>query len=388
MFVSHIYRCIRDELSMKPGFIGNMFYNGQLYLYNMQVEWEVSYMSKSDNKSSAPAQTNKDVDESINEITEEVQDTDVIESSDDVNTEVDEESTNEESAIEESEDTGDEPAEEDDGQDDDKVVKEPIEYVGGASEDEKNANAGFRKLSFIEKCKQDPVIPISVILIFLAFIVAAIYFILPDARTPSMGMTLSEFVSGFNESGVAKALRTSGTEIGYRTPAYVDPVAKPSILGDKAVFTASSSYADFFAGTSKYYSTTGIEGAARKTDGQLSYLRIWVQYTTEDGEGDSTTVWMYFANTLNVLYPELTMYEAMDLALEKMGEFDGDTRFYCRGNYAFRLVTVTKDDAGYIVVDVLPKSAIKESQIRETVETVTTYAEVSESVEETSAAAT
>ena len=247
-------------------------------------------------------------------------------------------------------------------------VEKTIEKKVEEKADESSSNAEFRKLPFIEKCKKDPLIPVSLLLAFIAVIVAAIYFMLPNAKTPSMGITLGDFIHDFNNGAVATSLMDSGADIGFRTPPYVDPDSKPTMLGDKAVITASRSYADFFAGPSKYFISAGIEGATRKNDNTLSYVRIWVQYSDLSEEADFNTVWMYFSNTLNALYPDLSVYEAMGLAMEKMGEFDGDARFYERGNYAFRLVPVQKEDITYIVIDVVPKSALNDSQIRQTLE--------------------
>jgi hypothetical protein len=211
-------------------------------------------------------------------------------------------------------------------------------------------------------------IPVSILLAFLAVIVAAIYFILPDAKTPSMGVGLSEFVNNFNNGAVAASLMESGADIGFRTPPYVDPDSKPSMLGDKAVFTAGRSYADYFAGPSKYFINAGIEGATRKSDNTITYVRIWVQYSDLSDDADFNTVWLYFANTLNALYPEMSSYEAMGISMNKMGEFDGNPGFYVRGDYGFRLVPVQKDDITYIVIDMVPKAALKDSQIREVLE--------------------
>ncbi len=229
-------------------------------------------------------------------------------------------------------------------------------------------NAEFRKLPFIEKCKKDPMIPVSILLAFVAVMVAALYFLLPNAKTPSMGITLTDFIHNFNNGGVATSLIDSGADIGFRTPPYVDPSVKPSIMGDKAIITADAAYADFFAGPSKYFINAGIEGATRKNDNMLSYFRIWVQYSDLSDDADFNSVWMYFSNTLNALYPEMNTYEAMGIAMNKMGEFDGDPRFYARGDYAFRLVPVQKDGVTYIAIDVVPKSALKDTQIRETME--------------------
>lgn len=247
------------------------------------------------------------------------------------------------------------------------------------------ANEEFRKLHFIEKCKKDPIIPVCIILAILALIVAGIYFMLPNATTPSMGITLQEFQTRFNDGAVAQSLINNGVDFTFRSPEYVDITSHPSILGDKAVLTANRAYADFFDGPFKYYSVGGVEGATRKSDGNLSYVRIYVTY----GDGEFNTVWLYASNVVCALYPDLTMYQAMDVAMKAMKEYDGDARFYVKGDYAFRLVAVKKaaDGGGeivYIVVDCVPRSILNESQIRENIETMF-ETNASESVAETAA---
>ena len=273
----------------------------------------------------------------------------------------------------------------------DEASDEVADKAADEAVDEKAANAEFRKLPFIEKCKKDPIIPVSILLAFVAVIIAAIYFMLPNAKTPTMGIGLSDFVQRFNNGAVAASLLQSGADIGFRTPPYVDPESKPSIMGDKAVITASSTYADFFAGPSKYFINAGIEGATRKNDGTISYVRIWVQYSDLSDDADFNSVWMYFSNTLNALYPDMSVFEAMGVAMQKMGEFDGDPRFYVRDDYAFRLVPVQKDGTTYIVVDVVPKYILNDAQIREVLvpgATVDSSETVAESVADTAPAST
>ena len=253
------------------------------------------------------------------------------------------------------------------------------------SESDEDAEA-FRKLHFIEKCKKDPIIPVCIILAILALIVAGIYFLLPNAMTPSMGMTLKDFQTRYNNGDVAASLLNSGVDITFRSPEYVDITAHPSILGDKAVISAKSAYADFFDGPFKYTSIGGVEGAARKSDENLSYVRVYVQY----GDDDFNTVWLYASNTIDALFPELSMYEAMDVGMKMMNEYNGDTRFYVKGDYAFRLVAVKKTADGggeivYIVMDCVPRSSINESQIREDIEAEFPSPSVSESAVQTAA---
>ena len=276
----------------------------------------MSKTKKNDNKTAqnseeiiekAALETDEVLEEAAEENIEEVSDEEAEEVTGEEASEADEEATEEvdEEADEATEEAADKP-----------TKKTVVEKADTAV-----SNEEFRKLPFIEKCKRDPVIPVTILLAFVAVLVASIYFILPNARTPSMGIGLSDFVHGFNNGAVALSLMDSGADIGFRTP-----------------------------------------------DNTLAYVRIWVQYSDMSDDADFNTVWMYFSNTLNALYPNMNAYEAMGIAMNKMGEYDGDTRFYVRGDYAFRLVPVQKDGIAYIVIDVVPKSALNESQIREVLE--------------------
>ena len=322
----------------------------------------MSKAKKNDNKT---AQNSEEIIEKADVDTEEV-----LEPAEDIEEAVDEEveEVTEDAAEETAEETSEEVVEENTEEAVDETVEETKDKAVVEKEETSPSNDEFRKLPFIEKCKRDPVIPVTILLALVAVLVASIYFILPNAKTPSMGITLSDFIHDFNNGGVALSLMDSGADIGFRTPHYVDPDSNPGMLGDKAVITASRSYADFFAGPSKYFINAGIEGATRKSDNTISYVRVWVQYSDMSDDADFNTVWMYFSNTLNALYPDMNTFEAMGIAMNKMGEYDGDTRFYVRGNYAFRLVPVQKDGIAYIVIDVVPKSALNESQIREVLE--------------------
>jgi hypothetical protein len=250
----------------------------------------------------------------------------------------------------------------------------------------KSESEKFRGLSFAEKCRKDPIIPVTLILAFLAIIVAAIYFYLPNAMTPSMGMTLDQFRERYQQGDVSKTmLEGSGSDITFRTPSYVNPDTEPSILGNNQVITANRAFADFFTGPFKYFHKGGIEGATRKSDGQLAYVRVYVEYD------DFNTVWLYSSNTLDALYPELSQYESMDLSMKVMNEFNGDKRFYVKGDYGFRMVAMKKEDATYIVLDCVPKKALNESQIREVIDSApaaTTAASSSAASSETTPSST
>ena len=348
-------------------------------------------MSKSKNESKKPQQNEiseeKELDVKVSEDTEETE-VPAEENLDD-KAEDNTEAEDTEKAVEtdnetDPEDSGseEEPAEE-------KAEEKPEESEEKPKKkkaNKKSESEKFRELSFAEKCRKDPIIPVTLILAFLAIIVAAIYFYLPNAMTPSMGMTLDQFRERYQQGDVSKTmLEGSGSDITFRTPSYVNPDTEPSILGNNQVITANRAFADFFTGPFKYFHKGGIEGATRKSDGQLAYVRVYVEYD------DFNTVWLYSSNTLDALYPELSQYESMDLSMKVMNEFNGDKRFYVKGDYGFRMVAMKKEDATYIVLDCVPKKALNESQIREVIDSApaaTTAASSSAASSETTPSST
>lgn len=326
-------------------------------------------MSKSKNKGNKPDQNNKQsseetkvkVDKEVEEkVSEETAEESVEETADEVGGEVKTEEPAEEDKGDKADEAG-EPVKAEKAE-----VKE--EKKAGSSKNkpmskkakEREANAKFRALPFSEKCKKDPVIPVCIALVFVAIIVAVIYFTVPNAITPSMGMTLDEFNTRFNDTEVVHSLLGSGLDFRYGNVPYVDPAVEPSILGDQATVTGNPSYVDFFSGPSKSTINSGIEGATRRNDGELAYVRLYVEY----GE-DFNPVWMLLSSTFQTLYPELNMTQAMDLALAKLGEYNGDTKFYVKGDYGFRIVPVKKGEITYIVIDVVPKKILNDADIRE-----------------------
>ena len=343
-------------------------------------------MSKSKNKGNKPDQNIKQSSEETKvkvdkEVEEKVSEETAEESVEESVEETVEETADEVAGEVADEVKPEEPAEEDKG---DKAEAKKEKKSGSSKNKpmsrkakEREANARFRALPFSEKCKKDPVIPVCIALVFVAIIVAVIYFTVPNAITPSMGMTLDEFNTRFNDTEVIHSLLGSGLDFRYGNVPYVDPSVEPSILGDQATVTGNPSYVDFFSGPSKSTINSGIEGATRRNDGELAYVRLYVEY----GE-DFNPVWMLLSSTFQTLYPELNMTQAMDLALAKLGEYNGDTKFYVKGDYGFRIVPVKKGEITYIVIDVVPKKILNDADIREYIADTSASATVaSESVD-------
>ena len=266
-------------------------------------------MSKSKNKGKKPQQNENKSKEDLEikaeetiDAADEVTDEEVAEEAEEIVEEAAEDAKEVIEEAEEVEDAGEEAESDESGEaeeaEPEKAPRKKIELR--VPTEESRANEEFRKLHFIEKCKKDPIIPVCIILAILALIVAGIYFMLPNAKTPSMGMTLSEFQTRFNDGAVAQSLLNNGLDFSFRMPEYVDSTSHPSVLGDKAVITANRAYADFFDGPFKYYSYGGVEGATRKSDGNLSYVRVYVNYGAVEESTESL-----FARQSSILNDEI-----------------------------------------------------------------------------------
>lgn len=337
-------------------------------------------MSKKKNKGKKPEQNNTKKTEEIkaSDIKEAVEE---ISEAEDISEESEAEET-EEKAAKKPDSTKNEKKEDkkSDKKSDKKTGDKPASKKSSKITSERDE---FLKLSFIEKCKKDPVIPIMLILVFVAVIVAAVYFILPNAKSPSMGMTLDDFKTRYNDGEVAAQLYANGMDIGINYTQYVDPSANPSILGDKETFKLDGSNVDYFTGDVSLMLSAGLEGATRRSDNELAMIRVYVKYEFEP-------TWMIFANTLQALYPDLTKFQALDIAIKEMNEYKGDGLYAERGDIAFRIIPVKilegEEEVTYIVIEAVPKNAISAAQIGHVVETTASASETTAATEATTVA--
>ena len=258
-------------------------------------------------------------------------------------------------------------------------ASEEVENTEEAAEDsEEEAEAEseedakeFVNLPFIEKCKKDPVIPVSLLLAFVMIIVAVVYFLLPAAKAPTMDMTLEEFENGFNQCDTTMYFFESGFDISIKKIEYIDRSANPGILGETETLFYSSSYVDHFTGHASVLYDAGLEGATRKTDGKLTHIRVYIAY--DEGSSDEwVRVWMFFASTLQALYPDLTEFDAKAIALNAMSDYAGEGMYIKMGDIAFRWIPVKPGvgghESGYIVIEAVPAKILSDEQIASTLE--------------------
>lgn len=310
-------------------------------------------MSKSKKKGNQPAKSNaqnKDVKPADVKETEEIEEVQAEESVEEETEEVDAPETEEASESEVTESDESDKSEEDDSEEEETEEEEKKPEAKEISKDE------FAKLSFAEKCKRDPVIPVCIVLAVVMIAVATLYFMLPNIKAPSMGMTAQEFRENYRQGEIAIALYQNALYIGFGELSYVNPKDDPSILGDRETYKISESYVDYFKGYARNFSNSGIEGAARKSDGNLAYVRVY-------SKADFEPAWFCFSNFLEALYPGLGKYEAMNIALNEVNNPVAADQYTVRGDFAFKWYAVHRGEIDYFVIEAVPKSALKQSQI-------------------------
>ena len=101
---------------------------------------------------------------------------------------------------------------------------------------------------------------------------------------------------------------------------------------------------------------------------------------------------MFFASTLQALYPDMTEFDAKYLALNEMSDYAGDGMYVKMGDIAFRWIAVKPGvgghESGYIVIEAVPAKILSDAQIARTFEEPVPSSESESAVSETSASAT
>lgn len=224
------------------------------------------------------------------------------------------------------------------------------------------------------KCRRDPVIPVCLILAFIALVGAAIYYILPYAVIGSFGMTIDEFRSRYESTDTYQNLFANYSlaipEVTYEDASATETTETTQASSaqgdgtttDAAVSNPVNENARFLNYFTCYIDSdfgTSIQGSTRKSDGELTALRVYAPYS-----GDNTQFIMYyFASFLETFYPDLTYETASDLASDMFTNFDNKGLFTVRGDYAYRLVFLQSDGISSLAFDIVPKRNIDSSLI-------------------------
>lgn len=235
---------------------------------------------------------------------------------------------------------------------------------------ENTSTEEFSNLSFVDKCKKDPIIPVCFALAFLSIIGAVIYFVLPF-RTPAMNITLDDFKTQYESTEIYQSLFVNfGVDI---TPVtYVDTTAAPGQFtgmytddnfGELSM-TEFDSNCDYFQVALNKDLITLMQGSARKVDGKITSLRFITKYG-----GEPTYMTYYYGCVLQSLYPELDANQAISLFADLLQKYDINTqgKYTVMGDYAYRLMYIPANGGNYFAFDIVPSSSLKDSDISSTI---------------------
>lgn len=211
-------------------------------------------------------------------------------------------------------------------------------------EERKPKNQSDSKFNFIELCKKNIVIPICLILAIAAIIFGIVYFAKSSKKDQinSLGLTYAQFTNNYHNTTLYNDLFSQfNTELPEIT--YKDDVENPN------------KELNYFAEIVPHDFTTyaiAIQGSTRKSDGQLTGIRIMYEVPTSDEaiEENATTLFLYYDMMMNSLFPELsnTEIDSMLAAASKSQEFE------IYKNVAYRFTIQKADGISFYALDFAP----------------------------------
>lgn len=198
--------------------------------------------------------------------------------------------------------------------------------------------------SFFDKCKADPVIPITIIALVLVVIGAALYFILPSLKKSAckdLGLTYPELQTKYLATDIYTqcALGDFGFEVADAPMTELDSLLTEGAVNDSAFMsTADGSKLRQYTGMDSY-----VVAMADSADGKLTEIRAYIALDSAN-ENAASFVVFYFMSFLQVFEPEMTSDDLMNLISESgasLGKFfeigdvsfsislDANTAIYC-----------------------------------------------------------
>lgn len=211
--------------------------------------------------------------------------------------------------------------------------------------EERNPNKqNNSKMTFIDVCKNNIVVPICLFLAVAAIVFGIVYFINNSKTTKinSLGFTYSQLTENYHNTALYKDLfsqfNTELPEISYTTD-----VENP----DKNLNYFGASVPHEFTSYS-----IAIQGSARKSDGELKGFRIMYEVPSDESAIDenASSLFLFYNMVMNSVYPELTTDEIVTM-LAKASE---TKQFEIYGNIAYRFSIQKVDGISFYALDFAP----------------------------------
>lgn len=204
--------------------------------------------------------------------------------------------------------------------------------------------------TFIEKCKEDIVIPICLLSILLVIISIILYFTLPTIFVKSFGMNIDEFRKRYESTAVYNEYLLG---YNFEIPDVNYTVSIPNLDVDTAEINSNSDKYNYFNATIPNTATsfsTGIQGSTRKVDNKIASLRVLTEYQNDASYFDFMC--KYFASYVQTIYPDLTKDEAIQLVQDALGQMQsGTTPFIVKEDYAYRILIGQDNNIAYVAMD-------------------------------------
>ena len=220
----------------------------------------------------------------------------------------------------------------------------------------------FRRFSFIDKCRKDPVIPICILIIIAIIAGAVLYYVIPMFGNKTFGFTLKHYNDRFVTTQMyADAMRTWNYEV-------VDTHYQMSGLSNSS---ASEANGDTLLDLSQMLDKTGVKyfdsnikstydadliGCVSPLNDEIVYMRAMAKF--EDVSENPHFVTYYFASVLQTIFPALGSQDAIDVASEMLSGYSGSKEYTLMGTVACRVVMGTYNGTNYVAMDLTPKENV------------------------------
>lgn len=210
------------------------------------------------------------------------------------------------------------------------------------------------KNGFWDKCKKDPVIPVCIVLLIAAVVFIAVRFIAPLFGTKTLNITVDRLRADYLSTQIYNDYLS---DYNFAIPEVIYYDTNNEIALTASAENKKSSDVIYFntnipnTGTSF---STGIQGSAKKSDGEIIALRVVCEYPASV---DATSYYQFlvtfFGSYMQTLFPDVSLQDASTLAMDAITNINGEN-YIVRGDIAYRVSLVTTDTINYVTLDFLP----------------------------------
>lgn len=198
--------------------------------------------------------------------------------------------------------------------------------------------------SFIDICKNNILIPITLILAVALIVFGIIYFWPKKEPINSLGFTYEELITNYHKTTAYNTLFSGDFKTELPELQYFENTTENN----------NKELEYFGASFDKTFTSYGvaIQGSNRKSDKQITGLRVMfeVPETSEEQEANKTVVFFFYEMIMNSVYPDLTAsdIDAMLASTSKTQTFE------VYGNIAYRFSIQKDGNVSFYALDFAP----------------------------------